>query len=63
MRIFCEHAQTQYLKLEEYTVIHINSKQMYYIEYSNAIYSKTITNKFNIHNKQNNNEHELETYI
>ena len=31
MRIFCEHAQTQYLKLEEYTVIHINSKQMYYI--------------------------------
>ncbi len=44
MRIFCEHAQTQYLKLEEYTVIHINSKQMYYIEYSNARYSKTITN-------------------
>ncbi len=44
MRIFCEHAQTQYLKLEEYTLIHINSKQMYYIEYSNAIYSKTITN-------------------
>ncbi len=31
MRIFCQHAQTQYLKLEEYTVIHI-SKQMYYIE-------------------------------
>ena len=61
MRIFCEHAQTQYIKLEKYTVIHNNSKQMYYIEYSNAIYSKMITN--NIHNKQNNNEHELETYI
>ncbi len=30
MRMFCQHAQTQYLKLEEYTVIHINSKQMYY---------------------------------
>ncbi len=43
MRMFCQHAQTQYLKLEEYTVIHINSKQMYYIENSNAIYSKTIT--------------------
>ena len=42
MRMFCQHAQTQYLKLEEYTVIHI-SKQMYYIENSNAIYSKTIT--------------------
>ena len=42
MRMFCQHAQTQYLKLEEYTVIH-NSKQMYYIENSNAIYSKTIT--------------------
>ncbi len=43
--MFCQHAQTQYLKLEEYTVIHINSKQMHYIENSNAnaIYSKTIT--------------------
>ena len=29
--MFCRHAQTQYIKLEEYTVIHI-SKQMYYIE-------------------------------
>ena len=41
--MFCQHAQTQYLELEEYTVIHINSKRMYYIENSNAIYSKTIT--------------------
>ncbi len=29
--MFCQHAQTQYLKLEEYTVIHV-SEQMYYIE-------------------------------
>ncbi len=29
--MFCQHAQTQYLKLEEHTVIHI-SKQMYYVE-------------------------------
>ncbi len=41
--MFCQHAQTQYLKLEEYTAIYINSKQMYYIEYSNAIYSKKVT--------------------
>ncbi len=26
MRMFCQHAQTQYLKLEEYTVIHISIK-------------------------------------
>ncbi len=36
--MFCQHAQTQYLKLEEYTVIP-NSKQMYNIENSNAEYT------------------------